>query len=553
MHFVHLHRDEILAEWASEAREAASARGLSDVELRNVIPLCLAALTGGADWDALHRHIESHLADRIRRGFELGEVVEEFAILERCIGRSVRRAPAEQRPTEEAVARVFVTLQSIMVRTADVYQEHMQLDEQREKRYLRLLRQLADEALRSPQAPLEGRLREALKIVQEALSADCVTLCLYNPQTSEPLLKATAGDIDSQDLAASFDLASFTGQIAFHEEATELDDVVTTELAVSEALRFSGIHSVLGVRLPRRRRFLGVMYVGTREQRPFSSREIRRLEALGEGLAIHLDNAMLHAELREHLDELEAERGLRERFIAVLAHDLRGPLQTAKLSALLLKKLLEAGEGGFAVLDRIDKNLDRIDRMICDLLDISLMRAGQQLPLRIDWSDLRTLAEEVAEDLRAVHGAHLDVVGAHELRGMWSHDELKRALWNLAENAVKYGARDRPITIRIERGRDAARVAIHNLGEPLPLAGREHIFDLFARHRAAPRVGESWGLGLSFVRACVEAHGGSVSVESDAVSGTTFTMVLPLDARPYQQQPQHASRSSPAQELGGDS
>ncbi|MFY0537523.1 hypothetical protein [Nannocystis pusilla] len=75
--------------------------------------------------------------------------MEEFAILERCIADCARRSPPTERPSEEELARIFLTLQSTMVRTADVFQEHMRLDEQREKRYLRQLRTLADEALRA--------------------------------------------------------------------------------------------------------------------------------------------------------------------------------------------------------------------------------------------------------------------------------------------------------------------------------------------------------------------------------------------------------------------
>jgi len=538
MNFIQHHQDEILLEWATEAREAASARGLSDVELKNMMPLLLAALTGGAEWSALKRHIESHLGDRIRRGFEMGEIVEEFAILERCIADSARRSPESLRPTQEEIARIFVTLQSIMVRTTDVFQEHMRLDEQHEKRYLQQLRRLADAALRDPSGAhggLAARLQEAMQIVREAMGADAAALLLYEPDSRKLVTRAVAGDADAelQEFAASVDLDSFTGQVAAHAEATELNDVVSTELKVSDALRFSGIHSLLGIRLPRHHRFLGILYIGMREARAFSSRETRRLEALGEGLTVHLDNAKLHAELREHLRELEAERGLRERFVAVLAHDLRGPLATAKMSARLLKKLGDGAEQRPKLIQRIDHNLDLIDKMIHDLLDVSRVRAGQQLPLRIDWCDLRSLADAVVEDLRAVHGPRFEVVGEPEIRGMWSHAELKRALWNLAENGVKYGAADSPVTIRLERRHLDAVVTVHNLGPEIRAQDRQHVFDLFARTRAAPPVGESWGLGLASVRACAEAHGGTVSVDSDA-GGTTFTMVLPLDARPHQ-------------------
>jgi signal transduction histidine kinase len=535
--FLRRHTDEILEAWASEANRAASARGLSDVELRNLIPVCLSALTGGADWDELMRHIESHLSDRIRRGFEIAEVVEEFAILERCIATCARAAPPDQRPDADELARLLVTLQSIMVRTADTFQEHMRLDEQREKRYLQRLRKLADEALRTPATPLVVQFHELLAVVMEAMAGQCASLFLYDPLTELLVTRAAVGLAadELQAFTASLDPTTFIGQIAAHEEPTAVDDVATTELAVSEPLRRSGIHSLLGVRLPRRLRIHGVMYIGIREQRPFSVRERRRIETLGETLTLHLENAKLYAELRERIAELEAERGLRERFTAILAHDLRGPLMSAKMSAQLLSKLGDRAEQRPDIVPRIERNLDRIDQMLRDLLDVSRMQAGQRMPLNVERCDLREVAEAVTEDLRSVHGERFAVVVEGDVSGMWSGDELRRSLWNLGVNAVKYGRAEAPITIRITRDGSSVRLSVHNFGDPIPPENRGHIFDVFSRQRAAPQAGESWGLGLPLVRACAEAHGGTVEVESTPESGTTFTMTLPLDARPHQQ------------------
>lgn len=535
--FLRRHTDEILEAWATEANKAASARGLSDVELRNLIPVCLSALTGGADWDELMRHIESHLSDRIRRGFEIAEVVEEFAILERCVAACAQAAPPGQRPDADELTRLFVTLQSIMVRTADAFQEHLRLDEQREKRYLQRLRKLADGALRTPTEPLAAQFHELLAVVMEAMGGQCASLFLYDPQTELLVTRAALGLAaeELQALTTSLDPATFIGQIAAHEEPTAVDDIATTELAVSEPLRRSGIHSLLGVRLPRRQRIHGVMYIGICEQRPFSVRERRRIETLGEALTLHLENAKLYAELRERITELEAERGLRERFTAVLAHDLRGPLMSAKMSAKMLSNLGDRAEQRSHIVPRIERNLDRIDRMIRDLLDVSRMQAGQGLSLNIERCDLREIAEAVVEDLRAVHGERFTVVADGDVRGMWSVDELRRSLWNLGVNAVKYGRAEAPITIRLARDGSDVHLSVHNVGDPIPPENRQHIFDVFSRQRAAPQAGESWGLGLSLVRACAEAHGGTVEVESTPESGTTFTMTLPLDARPYQQ------------------
>lgn len=533
--FLHRHRDEILTAWASEASRAASARGLSDIELKNLMPVCLSALTGGEEWGELMRHIHSHLSDRIRWGFEIAEVVDEFAILERCVADCVRAAPPEERPSVDELARLFVTLQRIMVQTTNTFEEHLRLDEQREKRYLRRLRTLADEALQTSEQPLVRPLKDMLGIIMEAMAAQCAALFLYDPQTELLVTRAAVGVAEEQlqEFTSSLDAASFTGRIAASEEPTAVDDVETTELGVSDALRRSGIHSLLGVRLPARHRIRGVMYIGIVERRPFTARECRRIEALGEGLTLHLDNARLHAELRVRIGELETERGLRERLVAILAHDLRGPLMSAKMSAQLLTRLGDRAGQRPDVMTRIERNLDRVDQMIRDLLDVSRIQAGQRLPLNLDWCDLREIAEEVAEELRAVHGPRFAIVAEDDVRGVWSRDELRRAIWNLSVNAVKYGRTDTPVTIRVAREGNGVRLSVHNFGDPIPAEAREGIFDLFSRRKAAP-PGESWGLGLAFVRACTEAHGGTIEVESAPGIGTTFTMRLPLDARTHQ-------------------
>jgi signal transduction histidine kinase len=116
------------------------------------------------------------------------------------------------------------------------------------------------------------------------------------------------------------------------------------------------------------------------------------------------------------------------------------------------------------------------------------------------------------------------------IRGVWSEDELHRALWNLVTNAVKYGAPDEPITIAVRRSPLGAYISVHNTGSPIPADEQAHIFDAYARARAADAADRpGWGLGLTLVRGAAEAHGGHVAVTSDRDAGTTFTIDLPLD------------------------
>jgi len=239
--------------------------------------------------------------------------------------------------------------------------------------------------------------------------------------------------------------------------------------------------------------------------------------------------------LRQQVEELGIERELRERFVSILAHDLRGPLSAAKMSSELLIRRGDRPDGGRALAVRIERNLDRMDRMIRDLLDVSRVRGGQRLPLRLDQCDLGAVAEEVIEELSAAHGNRFELAKDEAVRGIWSHEDLYRALWNLGTNAVKYGVSDRPITTRVERTPDGVRASVHNFGNPIPPEKRARLFDLYSRLREGS--GSGWGLGLALVRACAEAHGGEAAIgESSEEAGTTFTIDLPADSRPFQQE-----------------
>jgi signal transduction histidine kinase len=329
--------------------------------------------------------------------------------------------------------------------------------------------------------------------------------------------------------------ASFAGQAAAHGVPTPHLDPLSSELQVSDSLKNSGVHSLLGIRLPSHQKRIRVLYVGLAETRPFSVRELRRIEALADQLALHLCNAELCRDLQEKIDELNQEQELREHFMSLLAHDLRGPLNVAKMAASVLMSHPEKLDARRELAIRIDTSIGRVDRMIKDLLDVNSIRANKRLSLRLDESDLVELARELIDELSLIHGQRFILKADNEVRGIWSDDELRRALWNLAINAVKYGSPDTPITITVKRSDSYAQASVHNFGSALTAEEQSHLFEPFGRTPQAQRSDQTgWGLGLTLVRGCAEAHGGTVTIESQADLGTTFTLQLPLDSRPYQ-------------------
>jgi signal transduction histidine kinase len=538
---IRAHEAQIMKLWAAEASESASARGLSRPELMNVMPVYLSSLgdvlaDGAGERGEATRHVQSHLASRLRQGFDVAEIVAEFMLLGRCIMRMAKISPADAEQLSSEIERA-----SVMV--AEMFAAHMNEDEQAEKRYLRRIQEVASDALhkQTKDGDPEARMREVLEIIREAMGCDSAALLLYDA-VSGRLIARTSSGIDDAHLSAGRrwrDERSFAGRVGSSDETMALD-VKTTELDIGRELRESGIQAVLAVKLERGYRVRGVLYVGVREQREFSVRESRRLDTLGHWLAVHLDSASLFAEINDKVQQLEEERELRERFVSVLAHDLRGPLTTAKMAATMLAR---KSSGKDEWIERVDRSVDRLERMIVDLLDANRVFAGEPLPITLAPCDLSALVDDVIDEMTAQHGDRFRVEGDAHVEGNWSASQLRRALENLLSNAVKYGDEKAPITIGLKRSDRGVLLSVHNEGQPIAAEDLETIFQPFSRARAARAGSErGWGLGLALVRGCAEAHGGKVDVDSGP-TGTTFTISLPLDSR--------AARIAGAEQPGG--
>lgn len=537
------HHAEILRRWTAEANQAASARGLDGPEFRNVMPTFLASLAeaGGTRSEGIRnqrQYVESHVSARLRQGFNVGEVVEEFALLGRCISRIWSASPPEEQPGVLDVGLLFAELHASMELATDLFSKHLLEDEQTEKRYQRLLQKVASESLGLKGPSTQDELKELLEVIVDAMGAQSAALMLHETQGERLVIAASAGAANEQleHYAASVDLTTLPGNIAAAGEDTySLWDAMTTELEVSQTLRQGGIHSLLGVRLPAHRALIGILYVGLADTREFTLREKQRIQTLGQHLSVHLENARLYTNLQEKVEALEAERSLREQFVTILAHDLRGPLSAAKVGAQSLMRAPEKLDARRELALRIDRNIERADQMVRDLLDANRIQAGQRLPLRLDVCDLGGIAQEVVEELSILHGDRFLLKAEERVRGIWSAEELRRALWNLGTNALKYGAAGQPITFTVSRTDTGARASVHNHGPMISSEDQETIFQPFIRTHAA-RVGPSkgWGLGLTLVWGCAQAHGGKAGVTSEADTGTTFSLDLPWDSRPFQ-------------------
>lgn len=233
--------------------------------------------------------------------------------------------------------------------------------------------------------------------------------------------------------------------------------------------------------------------------------------------------------LQDTIDVLKRERELRERFVFTLTHDLRSPLTGARISAELLAKHSQDPEVLKKLSSRIIRSVDRIDYMVQSLLDANRIRAGEKLPLNLTEFDLIELVRDTLGDLSEIHGNRFTFQEHCSVRGRWDKLGLRRVVENLVNNAIKYGDPLRPVSISVfEESADSAVLSVQNFGNPISKRDQATLFDQFRRSSEAESgTQKGWGLGLTLVRGIIEAHGGTVTVESNVRKGTTFRALIP--------------------------
>lgn len=231
-------------------------------------------------------------------------------------------------------------------------------------------------------------------------------------------------------------------------------------------------------------------------------------------------------------EKLLEEKEIRERFVAALSHDLRTPLTAAKMSSQMLMRSFGTDPQISKIAHRITDNMDRADRMIRDLLDASLLKAGEKLPLNIQHCCMNEVVQGVVEDLSGIHGDKFILNSTEVIKGFWDCSGIQRLVENLAANAIKYGYAGTLVTISLSKKNSTIEISVHNEGKPIPETEKANLFDPFKRSLSAQTSEhQGWGIGLALVKGLTSAHGGDVEVKSKLGIGTTFIIRLPLDSR----------------------
>jgi len=220
---------------------------------------------------------------------------------------------------------------------------------------------------------------------------------------------------------------------------------------------------------------------------------------------------------------------IQENFVSTLTHDLKNPLAAAKMNAQIMLTHYELTAPAKNSTRKIVASLNRLEGMIHDLLDASRVRAGERLALLFEVCDLNTIVHEMIEEMKIVHGDRFILNSNESIKSTWGCDGLRRAIENLIENAVKYSTPDTPITLSLTNQKANVKIEVHNEGKPIPDKEIPLLFLQYRRAKSAEKSGKmGWGLGLTLVKGVVEAHNGTVRIESAEGKGTSFIMEIPF-------------------------
>ena len=238
-------------------------------------------------------------------------------------------------------------------------------------------------------------------------------------------------------------------------------------------------------------------------------------------------------ELARHNEELRELDRLKDTFVASVSHELRTPLTSIR-GYLELVRDGEAGEIN-AEQDRflgiVDRNAERLLRLVSDLLFVSQVDAGK-LGLQltdVDLAELATEAVESASPAAAEKGVamHVDAPPGTSVRG--DSARLAQLLDNLVSNAVKFTPEGGRVDVRMRADGSRAVLEVADTGMGIARTEQPHVFDRFFRTSSAMEHAVSGtGLGLAIAKAIVDAHDGQIAVISEPGEGTTFRVELPI-------------------------
>jgi two-component system sensor histidine kinase/response regulator len=250
-------------------------------------------------------------------------------------------------------------------------------------------------------------------------------------------------------------------------------------------------------------------------------------------LQLRVRNALrlrkLHAELADQFRKLKELEAMRDGLVHMLVHDLRTPLTGVTVYLQLAQdQLAELGDTAVTeTLEAMGESVTRLTDMVSDVLDVSRLESNA-LPLKRVEVDLRSVAAEAVTSLgRCDHATVVQSNGQGPVLATVDVNLIRRVIANLLGNALKFSPRGGEVRLEVTPGSSGAEIRVTDQGRGIPPEFHQRIFEKFGQAKGGDTKVRSSGLGLTFCKLAVEAHGGTIGVESEVGAGSTFRVQLP--------------------------
>lgn len=327
-----------------------------------------------------------------------------------------------------------------------------------------------------------------------------------------------------------------SGWAMLNRQIAVIEDIYQDPRIPKDAYRPTFVKSLVMVPI-REARPIGAIGNYWARNRAASEGEIRLLKALANSTSTALENVALINDLTEAKSRLENALRSRDEFLSVVAHELRTPLAALKLQLQMtdrtLKRKASQSEESEPLTQSLDLSLRQVaslNYLVEQLLDVSRIRLERvQLSYKKgNFSEIvRRGVEQIMPSLQLA-GCDIEFDLDNSIVGKWDTDRINQIIANLLSNARKYAA-GKPVKISSrDDGRDHVILKIADGGPGIPRQLQHRIFGRFERGVGSENI-SGLGLGLFITRHLVEAHGGSIRVESGPGPGAEFSVELPIN------------------------
>ncbi len=400
----------------------------------------------------------------------------------------------------------------------------------------------------------EDSSQQLVQATQSVFGCEVVSLVQIDPDSGRLTPLATSGRTAEESAAWRDHVGTY--RIDQYHSPEELRRLQMGEIILPDAqamiargLPIYGMGSGATVPLMDQGQLVGVLSIGYRNLEYTSSPDDMTLLAwLARLASLLLQRERLlreRAEAQAHALALKETTERMDEFISIASHELRTPVTSIKSNIQLMLRRVEreAAEGTANhaqypairpdTLQRTDRQIQRLIRLLDDMLDLSRIRAGK-LELRPEMCDLAALVRETVESEAVAHpDRHIMLEetadGVIPIQG--DSDRIGQVITNYLTNALKYSSATKPVIVRVRQNAKNAYVEVQDQGPGIPSDEQQYIWELFHR---VPGInvqsgsGVGLGLGLHISKTLIERHQGHVGVNSTLGQGSTFWFTLPL-------------------------